>query len=172
MKTKFERNQVMFLIFTIVFLLSCFELYAETLEEELQNHMNTEIEAWNNRDIDKISGGWSVGFGFRTIAPRGVKPANTEMMRSMLKKWFDTLEHYKVILLPEESNIMIDGDIGLVWGFHIEEVKHKGRPAERIKVRSSATYRRNKDGVWHQLLGHRDIQRFQDNGFYIPVYEE
>ena len=56
-----------------------------TLEKELQNQINTELKAWNDRDIDKISAGWSVGFGFRTISSRGVTPPNPEIMRSMLK---------------------------------------------------------------------------------------
>jgi len=46
----------------------------------------------------------------------------------------------------------VGGNIALVWGFHTEEMKYKGKPPEKVRVRFSATYRRENDGKWRILL--------------------
>lgn len=172
MKTKLSKNKMLFLVFILFLLSISLKSYAGPLEEELRNHIELEFEAWNNKDIDKLASlGWAGGFGFRSMAPRPVKEFTPEFIQNILRQWFSTVEYYKLTL--KENNIVVDGDdIGLFYGFHIEEIKHIGQPAETIKVRSSATYRRDKSGVWRQILGHRDIQPFQANGQYIRVYEK
>ena len=172
MKITYKIPIVVYLILTIILFFSFSEPYAGTVEEELKAHIESSCEAWSNKDIDKIiSMGWAGGFGFRRRAPRPLKEFSPEYIRTILKTWFNTIEHYKVT--PEEINIVIDGsDIGLAYGFHIEEVKHKGQPPEKIRVRFSSTFRKGKDGKWRELIGHRDIQRFQENGQYIRVYQD
>ena len=166
MKNSYKMPIVVSLVFALILLLNLSRSYADTLEEELRSHITYEFEAWSNKDFDKIVlMGYAVGFGFRSHAPRP-KVVNPESIRTDLKTWFDTIEYYKIT--PEEINILIDGnDIGLVYGFYIDEIKHKGQTPEKNRVRFSVTYRKGKDGKWHTLLYHRDIQRFQENGLYI-----
>ena len=166
MKLTYKMHMVFYLILAFILLFSLSELNAETLEEELKNYIEENYEAWNNKDFDKIvSMGYAVGFGFRSRTPRE-KVVNPESIRTDLKTWFDTIEYYRIT--PEEINILIDGeDIGLVYGFYIDEVKHKGQTPEKNKVRFTVTCRKGKDGKWHTVLYHRDIQRFQENGLYI-----
>ena len=167
MKNTLKMNIVVCLVFALILLVSLSESSSGTLEQELRSHMESTYEAFNNKDIEKIvSLGFAGGFGFRNQAPRHLKEFTPEHIRERLKIWFDTIEYYKIT--PEEINIVLDGsDIGLAYGFFIEEVKHKGQPPEKIRVRFSETYRKGKDGKWRQLMGHRDIQRFQENGLYI-----
>jgi hypothetical protein len=80
------------------------------------------------------------------------------------------LEYYRII--PGETNTVIDGEIALVWGYHVEEFKHKGMPAEKVRVRGSSTRKRGEDGRWTTLLSHRDIQPFDEDGTYIQTFIE
>ena len=172
MKNKYTMPIFVCFVLTLILLLSPLGSYSGTLEEELKAHIEYEFEAWSNKDIDKIvSLGYAVGFGFRSRAPRHSKDFKPEAIRTDLKTWFDTIEYYKIT--PEEINILIDGDdIGLVYGFYIDEIKHKGQTPEKNKVRFTFTYRKGKDGKWHTLLYHRDVQRFQENGLYISEKQD
>jgi ketosteroid isomerase-like protein len=171
MKNTYKMSIAVSLFFALILLLNLSGAYANTLKQELRSHIEYEFEAWNNKDFDKIvSMGYAVGFGFRSREPRK-KDVNPESIRTDLKTWFDTIEYYKIT--PEEINILIDGsDIGLVYGFYIDEIKHKGQTPEKYRVRFSETYRKGKDGKWHMLLYHRDIQHFQENGLYIRENQE
>ncbi|MFT6047803.1 MAG: ketosteroid isomerase-like protein [Arenicella sp.] len=132
--------------------------------------MDASIEAWNSRDIERLmAAGWTRGYGFRTMDPRTSQNLTPDVIRRLLEQFFNSIEHYKII--PGESNIVIDEDIAITWGSHIEEVRHNGKPTERIKVRSSATHRRSKDGQWRTLMSHGDFQQFAENGGYIPRYD-
>ena len=142
---------------------------AESAEDEIRRAGEIETAAWNNRDIDAlIGGGWTRGFGFRTIAARTDANYTPETVRSILTTFFDSLDHYRII--PGETTILVDGDIALTWGFHTEEIKHKDRLPETYRVRSSATMKKNADGNWQTIMSHRDIQPFDENGGYIPEY--
>ena len=43
----------------------------------------------------------------------------------------------------------------------------RGRDPEKVRVRFSLTMKKSQDG-WDVLIGHRDIQRFDAEGRYIP----
>jgi len=144
--------------------------FADSAEDELRSVGVINFDAWNNRDIDAlIDGGWTRGFGFRSLAPRTEASYNPEVVKEILVRFFDSVDYYRVT--PGESTIVVDGEIGLIWGFHTEEIKHRGRPPERYRVRSSATLRRDASGNWRTILSHRDIQAFNENGQYIPTFE-
>ena len=100
--------------------------------------------------------------------PRSNTGRTPEADRAILQLFLNSLESYKII--PGEITIVIDGEIALVSGFHVEEIKHKGQSSERVTVRGTATYKRNPDGTWKALLSHRDIQKFDENGQYIREY--
>lgn len=147
-----------------------FVSFADSVEEELRRVGVINFDAWNNRDIDAlVDGGWTRGFGFRTLAPRTEASYTPEMVREILLRFFDSVDYYRVT--PGESTVVVDGVIGLIWGFHMEEIKHKGRPPERYRVRSSATLKRDALGNWRTILSHRDIQPFDKEGRYIPTFE-
>ena len=71
----------------------------------------------------------------------------------------------------EELNIRVEGDLGLVWGFFVEDFKVKDRKPECVKGRFSMTLRYYEDKSWRILMGHRDIQKFDEQGMYIREYE-
>ena len=158
-------------LLTLIFLGYVQFALAQSPEEELRAQIQSGIDLWNQMDstalVEFSSSGFR-GFGFRSQPARSPESLSPEAAK-LLHRWFDSLEHYKIT--PGEMKIEIEDDIALVWGNHVEDFKHKGRPPERITVRSSATYRRVENGVWHQLLSHRDTQKFE-NGRYIPQYVE
>ena len=144
--------------------------FGDSYEKELQLQMQETADLWNkmNPAVLEEFGSAFRGFGYRTGAARSPE-SFTPAFAELLHRWFDTLEYYR--LIPGETKIEIEGNIALVWGFHFEDFKHKGRPPEKVRVRTSATYRRDENGKWHELLAHRDIQKFRD-GKYVPEYIE
>ena len=66
-----------------------------------------------------------------------------EESRELWKLFNDEFEKFKWWI--EELNVRIDGDIGLAWGFHIEDFKVKGREPELAKVLFSMTLRYYED---------------------------
>jgi hypothetical protein len=56
----------------------------------------------------------------------------------------------------------------VAWGFHTEDFKQRGKPPEVHRVRFSFTAIAGEDGQLRQVLSHRDIQPFDDQGRYIP----
>jgi hypothetical protein len=158
-------------LFATVILMFPQTLNAQSYEEELRARSAMAVEAWNTQDVAAIStAGFTVGFGFRTYAPRSGEALPPAAATQLLERFFDSLDYYRII--PDETNIVIDGDIALVWGYHIEEFKHKGLQEERVRVRSSSTLKRVGDGQWKTLLSHRDIQPFDENGRYIQNFVE
>ncbi len=159
-------------LFATVIVLLPQALHAQSYEEEVRARYVESLEAWNRQDIEAISSadGFNVGFGFRSYEPRSGEslPPNATVQR--LKGFYDSLDYFRII--PEDPNIFIDGEIALVWGYHVEEFKHKGLKPERVRVRSSSTLKRDGDGNWRALLSHRDIQKFGDNGRYIQSFVE
>ncbi len=136
-----------------------------TLEKELETRILAGYEAWNRADLDSIKGGQLGGFGFRTKAVRTHNNLADDVRRQRLEAWFDKMEHYEIEV--EDLQVSVVSDIGLAWGFHVEDFQVKGRPPERIRVRFSGTYRRAEDGQWQKLFFHRDIQDFDENGRYL-----
>lgn len=154
-----------------LFISHALSVSAQSYEDEIRAQLEADVEAWNTADIENInSDSFSIGYGFRSYLPRTTATRSPEADRALLKGFLDSLESYRII--PIERNITIEGEIALVWGSHIEEIKHIGRPRERVTVRNSATYKRNSDGTWQALLSHRDIQKFGDDGRYIPEYAQ
>lgn len=129
------------------------------------------LEAWANADIDLIASGQgsAVGFGFRTLAPRGVDDATAGYPRPLLEAFFASMDYYNLRL--DEIHTSVHGNVGVAWGFHTEEFRHRGRESEAYRVRFSFTVIRGEDGALTQLISHRDIQPFGDDGRYIPRYQ-
>jgi len=138
------------------------------LETELRQHVLGQYDAWNRGDLASINLGWARGFGFRSAAARTRSSLPKQQARELLGRFFKRMERYRIE--PGELHVEIVGDIGLVWGFHIEDFQISGKSPERIRVRTSSTYRWTKDGTWETLLTHRDIQSFDGNARYIPNY--
>jgi ketosteroid isomerase-like protein len=146
----------------------------EALEQELRFHVIKGMDAWNRHDSDAIAMEEPsyLGFGYRTKAPRMASdiPQEKEKVKQFLEEWFKTMKYYEIEL--EDFNVEVDGDIGLVWGFFVEDFQEVGKPPERNRIRFSATSRRIEDGRWKILMGHRDIQPFDEKGQYIRKYLE
>jgi hypothetical protein len=144
----------------------------EALEQELRSGLIKQIDAWNRRDFDAMD--WEAsyprGFGYRTKAPRIPSDIPQENRRQLLEDFFNMFKYYKIEL--EDFNVVVDGDVGLIWGFFVEDFQEVGKPPERNRVRFSATGRRIENGRWVTLLGHRDIQPFDEKGQYIRKYVE
>ena len=166
MKYKFTKY-----IAALVILFTAVAVSAQSYEEELREQMAKGIEAWNAGNVDGINtDSFQIGFGFRTYAARISGALTPEIARAGLQAFLDSLDYYRII--PLESNITIDGNIALVWSYHVEEIEHKGQDRERVTVRGTATYKRDPDGTWKALLTHRDIQEYDENGRYIPNFTD
>ena len=99
---------------------------AQSYEDEVRELLAKQTEGWNNADIANISSdSFSIGFGFRSFMPRSNTGRTPEADRAILQFFLNSLESYKII--PGEITIVIDGEIALVSGFHVEEIKHKGQ---------------------------------------------
>jgi hypothetical protein len=144
----------------------------EALEEEIRSGFIKQVDVWNSRDFDAMD--WDStyprGFGYRTMAPRIPSDIPQENRKQLIENFFNTFEYYKI--KPEDFNVMVDGDVGIIWGFFVEDFQEVGKPPERNRVRFSGTARRTENGRWITLLGHRDIQPFDEKGQYIRKYLE
>ena len=79
-----------------------------------------------------------VGFGWRAAAPRStqwtglsfqdVTAQGADAYRQAIKRFLDSMEYWHIKL--EELHTLVDGDVGLAWGVHVEDFKIKGRLAE------------------------------------------
>jgi len=126
------------------------------------------LEAWANADVERIAAGEgsAVGFGFRTLEPRGVGDATAAFPRPLLQAFFNSMEYYRLRL--DEIHTLVHGNVGVAWGFHTEEFQRRGMEPESYRVRFSFTVVREEDGTLRYLMSHRDIQPFDDSGRYIP----
>ena len=104
----------------------------------------------------------SLGFGFRTAAPR----AGGRIGREQLERFFSGVDYYRLTLESLETDT--NGDVGLAWGVFIEHFQHKGQPPERARVRFSNVMT-NAGAGWQILLYHRDIQPFDEDGRYAKT---
>ena len=85
-------------------------------------------------------------------------------MKQAVERYYEDVEYLRHVDLDVHS--WSEGDVGLVWGFFTEEVKHKEQPPEEMRVRFSCTYVREK-GLWRLLMSHNDIQPFSEDGIYL-----
>jgi hypothetical protein len=144
----------------------------EALEQELRSGFIKQVDVWNRRDFDDMDweSSYPRGFGYRTEAPRIPSDIPQENRKQLIEGFFKGFEYYRIE--PEDFIVKVDGGIGLIWGFFVEDFQEMGKPPERNRVRFSATARRIENGRWVTLLGHRDIQPFDEKGQYIRKYVE
>jgi ketosteroid isomerase-like protein len=104
------------------------------------------------------------GFGYRQLKARSADvpvPAQLDTVKAFLA----SVESYRVTL--DEVQTEVEGDVGLAWGFYTEEFRHNGRNPEKVRVRFTFTFKYER-GDWRTLLYHRDIQKFDEKGAYLP----
>jgi ketosteroid isomerase-like protein len=140
-----------------------------TVQQQAEAWIRKDYAAWNQGDQAAIvkNAGFTVGFGFRTLAPRGVDPIPPEELKRIVKAFFDSMEYYHIKL--HELHTKAYGDVVVAWGFHTEDFRIRGKPPEVVRVRFTATLRKTPNG-WQTLISHRDIQPFDKQGRYIPDY--
>ena len=131
-------------------------------DKEIAEKFNKSIEILNSGDIDAIIAEEDdrliCGFGWRGRAWReGV--GHEQGTRTFL----ENIEEYHREI--QELNTWSKDNTGLAWGFETESYKMKGRPSEKALIRFSVTLMKDSDG-WHDIMYHRDIQPFNENGFY------
>lgn len=155
------------IIFVVLSALTCFA-QGETLEQQAEAEIRKSYAAWNRGDqasIVESADGFTVGFGFRTLAPRGVDPPPRAAIERVVKAFFDSMEYYRVNI--QELHTKAFGDVVVAWGFHTEDFRLRGKAPETVRVRFSSTLRKTPNG-WQTLISHRDIQPFDKEGRYIP----
>jgi hypothetical protein len=67
------------------------------------------------------------------------------LQEALVEEWFETMKHFKVEL--KEFDVVVDGNIGLIWGFYVEDFQKVGEKPERILVRFSEARRRAEGGL-------------------------
>ena len=140
-----------------------------SLKEDAEAYILTAYEAWNKGDQDAIVERWPYGlpgFGFRSLTPRGMKAMSRQDAVEVVRRFFASMEYYR--LTVDELHTVVHDDVVVAWGYHTEDFKVRGRDPEVVRVRFSVAIKKSPDG-WHGLLGHRDIQRFDEQGRYIPI---
>jgi len=108
----------------------------------------------------------SVGYGYRPAEARVAPPfgeASLTGFKKMMAQFWDQREYYHIEL--STLTTAVAGEVGLAWGVYIEEFQEKGRSPERARVRYTCTLMKGEDS-WKILLYHRDIQPFDDQGWY------
>ncbi len=115
--------------------------------KEIAEVFRKEKLAWDSKDIDGIiSAIGRFGFGYRTSAWRDYAANTREQMRSALENFYNDVEYLR--RSDTELSTWSEGDIGLAWGFSMEECKHKGQPPERVRTRFTQVYKkRGRSGV-------------------------
>jgi len=133
------------------------------IEQSLEDYLRNQYQAFNDGDTHAIDEGWGVGYGYRSIMPRAEIPIDMHVQFTQM--FFDMMERYEMTL--DELHVKVDGNIGLAWGFHSEDFQVKNQAPEKVKVRFSMTLKQDEEHGWRVVMGHRDIQPFE-NGMYIP----
>ena len=130
--------------------------------EEIAELVRREFEAWKSKDIKTIiTLGANIigGFGWRSADYRNFPPPVEQVTRFVESTDYADSSGF------EELHTWSEGDVGIAWGIVIEEFQRKGQPPEKAKVRISLTFKKDSEG-WHQIMYHRDIQPFDENGQY------
>jgi ketosteroid isomerase-like protein len=138
-------------------------------KKEIEDAYREELSAWDSHDMEAVDriNAEAIGLGFRSISWRDHRINGEEGLR-LWNEWIAAHEYYNVEL--EEIHTSVEGDIGLAWGFHIEDFKCKGQPPEWVRVRFSVVYKK-KDENCIPVLYHRDIQPFDETGKYLPEFK-
>ena len=136
---------------------------APTDEELLLALLERSRQPWIDGDIDAIiDRSIGAGFGYRTRAAR--QPwAEQDGGRDRLMAWYESLEYIRMI--PHDTDVLVDGDVAIVYGFFTEEFCHKGGAPQVVEVRFSNTAAR-RDGEWAFVWAHRDATPFDHTGRY------
>ena len=134
-------------------------------KEEVAEVIREYMAAYDDHDIETIvaMGAREVGFGFRRIAWRDWDSLGERARFAENEQFFGEMDYYHLNL--EDLQTSVSGDIGLAWGVFIEDFQVKGRPSERARVRFSHALVKGERG-WQVLLFHRDIQPFDEEGYY------
>src|SRR5262249_27457560 len=130
-----------------------------------ESHVKETIAAYDSHDVERTvkADPAAIGFGYRELNAR---PADTSAAYSnAIKAFFARKDYYRIRL--DDIQTDVDGNIGLAWGFYTEDFEQKGRKPEKVRVRFTFTYKYDQ-GTWRTLLYHRDIQKFDDKGRYVP----
>jgi len=141
----------------------------EITASDVEQAVRTLFAAWNSGDpmrfaeLDLQTTG--SGFGYRNRAPRaGGRSQEERLLR--LRAFFSSKDYFRIEL--DEIHTAVDGDVGLAWGFFTEDFQVRGQEPEKVQVRFTFTLKRDADG-WRNLLYHRDVQPFDEEGSYIPT---
>ncbi len=135
-------------------------------EEGLETYLREQYDAFDQGNAEAVDSGWFIGYGYRSKMPRA--EIEEEMRLSFTQLFFDVMEYYSIKI--DELNVAVDGDTGLTWGFHSEDFQMKGQEPEKLRVRFSMTLKHDADQGWKVIMGHRDIQPFDENDMYIPSH--
>jgi hypothetical protein len=139
-------------------------------KDEVQHHLELITKAFDTADIDSIVNNQYVfepGFGFRTRKNRGgINQLSKPALKDIIENWYASMEYYR--MRNVDHQIEIHGDIAVAWGKWIEELKVKNRAPEKLIVRFTFTFKKTSSGRIISILAHRDVQKFDDGGRYIP----
>ncbi len=105
----------------------------------------------------------AVGYGYRTAAARTPESWAAIGFQDAVARWWSQVQYFHMELQTLTTSVV--GEVGLAWGTYTEEFQEQGRPAERARGRFTLTLTKT-DGGWKVLLFHRDIQPFDDHGWY------
>ncbi len=130
--------------------------------EEIAKLARREFEAVKSKDVESfiaLHTNTIGGFGWRTPECRN-QPLTLEEITSFMENT-DYLDSSGF----EELHTWSEGDVGIAWGIVNEEFQRKGQPPEKVRMRITLTFKKDSEG-WHQIMYHRDIQPFDENGQY------
>jgi hypothetical protein len=163
----------LFPVFLIIFATLGSPLVAQDdqLSSEVAAAMQAGLDEWNAGDIDALvsgnpTGSPAGGFGYRSMAPRGIQDPVAGQLRSALTQFFDSVEYYRATV--EEVHAREYENVVVAWGFFTEDFKHHGRNSELYRIRFSTTLLRDDAGQLRTIMSHRDIQPFDERGGYLP----
>ena len=134
---------------------------------EVENYVERWYEAYGNGDVDLIARerlGLEPGFGFRTLAPRNW-PEDEAAARKATEDFLGWLQDYRGWV--EDYSVELHGNVASVWGTHCEEFGIEDQPKKLYRVRFTMTLLKDSTGAIRTILGHRDIQDFDETGVYL-----
>jgi ketosteroid isomerase-like protein len=132
----------------------------------VESHVKEWLAAFASNDPEKAARADppTNGFGWRALKARSAEMQFSTWLETQ-KTFFAGMDYYRVQL--NEVQAAVDGNIGLAWGFFTEDFKRKGHAPEKARVRFTTTLKYER-GSWRTLLYHRDIQKFDEKGNYLP----
>lgn len=90
-------------------------------------------------------------------------------MAAAVDAFLASVAYYRLNI--DELHTRAFGNVVVAWGFHVEDFHVRGRASEIVRVRFSGTLMKTSDG-WLGLIGHRDAQRFDEQGLYLTAVAE